>query len=110
MCTLAGPVVPALRETMKSRLIQMEEALFVASGQRFEAESEAAAEAAYLSNSGELSTCPPILDPEAPMMIDLKPNLISQGAQLLAAVCNVGDCVFACKHVGGNTPSCGIDS
>ena len=49
----AGPVVPALREAMKSRLIQMEEALFIASGQRFEAESEAAAEAAYLSNLGE---------------------------------------------------------
>lgn len=45
--------MPALREAMKSRLIQMEEALFIASGQRFEAESEAAAEAAYLSNLGE---------------------------------------------------------
>ncbi|CAL5227755.1 g10774 [Coccomyxa viridis] len=47
----SGPAVPILREAMKSRLIQMEEALFIASGQRFEAESEAAAEAAYLSNS-----------------------------------------------------------
>ena len=45
--------MPVLREAMKSRLIQMEEALFIASGQRFEAESEAAAEAAYLSNQGE---------------------------------------------------------
>ena len=44
--------MPVLREAMKSRLIQMEEALFIASGQRFEAESEAAAEAAYLSNQG----------------------------------------------------------
>ena len=51
-CDDAGPAVPILREAMKSRLIQMEEALFIASGQRFEAESEAAAEAAYLSNSG----------------------------------------------------------
>ena len=51
-CDDAGPAVPVLREAMKSRLIQMEEALFIASGQRFEAESEAAAEAAYLSNSG----------------------------------------------------------
>ena len=47
-----GPLVPALRDAMKSRLIQMEEALFIASGQRFEAESEAAAEAAYLSKLG----------------------------------------------------------
>ena len=44
--------MPVLREAMKSRLIQMEEALFIASGQRFEAESEAAAEAAFLSNRG----------------------------------------------------------
>lgn len=44
--------MPILREAIKSRLIQMEEALFIASGQRFEAESEAAAEAAYLSNQG----------------------------------------------------------
>ena len=51
-CDDTGPAVPVLREAMKSRLIQMEEALFIASGQRFEAESEAAAEAAYLSNSG----------------------------------------------------------
>ncbi|CAK0750991.1 hypothetical protein CVIRNUC_002033 [Coccomyxa viridis] len=50
--TDAGPLVPALRDAMKSRLIQMEEALFIASGQRFEAESEAAAEAAYLSKLG----------------------------------------------------------
>ena len=44
--------MPVLREAIKSRLIQMEEALFIASWQRFEAESEAAAEAAYLSTLG----------------------------------------------------------
>ncbi len=56
--------MPVLREAMKSRLIQMEEALFIASGQRFEAESEAAAEAAYLSNSG--GSLPAICAPRTP--------------------------------------------
>ncbi len=37
-----------LREALKARLLHLEEALFGASGQRFEAESEAAAEAAFL--------------------------------------------------------------
>ena len=44
----------ALRDALKGRLLQLEEALFVASGQRFEAESEAAAEAAYLDATGVL--------------------------------------------------------
>ena len=47
--TTAGPVVAQLRDALKVRLMQMEEALFVASGQRFEAESEAAAEATFLA-------------------------------------------------------------
>ena len=59
VCADAGPLVPALRDAMKSRLIQMEEALFIASGQRFEAESEAAAEAAYLSKLGVQQSQPP---------------------------------------------------
>lgn len=46
-----GDLVPQLREAMKGRLIQMEEALFIASGQRFEPESEAAAEALFLSGA-----------------------------------------------------------
>lgn len=45
----SGDLVTQLREAMKGRLIQMEEALFIASGQRFEPESEAAAEALFLS-------------------------------------------------------------
>lgn len=43
-----------LREAIKGRLIQMEEALFIASGQRFEPESEAAAEAMFLSGQHPL--------------------------------------------------------
>ncbi|BDA46316.1 probable Bromodomain adjacent to zinc finger domain protein 1A at N-terminal half [Coccomyxa sp. Obi] len=46
-----GDLVTQLREAIKGRLIQMEEALFIASGQRFEPESEAAAEAMFLSGS-----------------------------------------------------------
>ena len=48
----AGALGVALRDALKGRLLQLEEALFVASGQRFEAESEAAAEAAYLDATG----------------------------------------------------------
>jgi hypothetical protein len=54
----AGNLVVVLREVMKSRLMQLEEALFIASGQRFEAESEAAAEAMFLKQ-GECP-CPPM--------------------------------------------------
>lgn len=61
---LAGSLVAVLREVMKARLMQLEEALFIASGQRFEAESEAAAEAIYLkagrSRCTSLSTIQPL--------------------------------------------------
>ncbi len=51
LCAGQGDLVSQLREAMKGRLIQMEEALFIASGQRFEPESEAAAEALFLSGA-----------------------------------------------------------
>ena len=51
-------MVTQLREAIKGRLIQMEEALFIASGQRFEPESEAAAEAMFLSGHHPLFFAP----------------------------------------------------
>lgn len=69
--------MPVLREAMKSRLIQMEEALFIASGQRFEAESEAAAEAAFLSNRGSCHVISIFAGPSSVSPLILRSNAIA---------------------------------